>query len=248
MAAVPVPVQQNTTIDQWSDPAAAPPGNINTHDGAEEVCKAVLRAIQGSAFMQPYVPDLGVAYNRASGFGKDLDDAKNLIKKCVEILKRISQKPSMNDFDAADDGLISYIETNLSSLADPAQKKLIFDTVVNLFKNQLYLLAFLICKEAHGKALAHAQSHGNANAAEIGSARDFITKILGKLTAVNTLNQDFYANLLTAQSVQAPQGAPAAMAFVQPGGGLAFRNQLLHKCLYKAHKHQYMLSKLYNKN
>jgi hypothetical protein len=230
---------ENKTIDEWL--LDVPPGNFT--ENAEEVCKSVLREINSHPFMNttPYDANIDEDYNTESGFGEHLNKAKKLIEKCVNILKKINTKTTPDTtFDEADNQLIEYIATTFgipgSNAQKKTQKKLVADTVVNLFKNQMYLLAFLICKSAHEKALDVAKIHGEEKVKEIGTSTNFIERILNKLTVVNKLNGEFYKNLM-----------PSSTSNAQAGGGLSQHNTLLSKCLYKAYKHQYMLSKLRNK-
>jgi hypothetical protein len=144
-----------------------------------------------------------------ANFATDLGTARTVVDNSEKILRTINiiNGPKL---DAADQAFVTYM-TDPEFIALPeSQKKVVRETIFNLFKNQMYLIAIVICQNP--------------------SMARFARNVLEKLKALNIIKQYYAQPKLNAPGEQ--------MGGAQQGG-----QQLMHKCLYKAHKHMYFIGK-----
>lgn len=219
-----VPVQVPNTL---TDFAALRDENFAQvlQNNPDALCTVALREIGGHNL---WGDNYDVNTRDVDAFVRDLRTATIIINNSVTILKK------SRNFDApletADQGFISYLSAGpndeFSRLSND-QKTLVKNTIYNLFKNQLLLMAILLCKTA-GSAQYSA------------SLNDFMARVLEKLQALNQIKRGFI------ESIRRTPATATATTAPQTGGNYgSSHNNLLNKCLYKAYKQQYMMGKKY---
>jgi hypothetical protein len=83
-------------------------------------------------------------------FKTDLGTAQKIIENCNQILNKINDKVGAAELEKPDKELVEYIDSDefnkLTTEPNGGQKEQVKKVVYNLFKNQMFLMAILICK------------------------------------------------------------------------------------------------------
>jgi hypothetical protein len=124
----------------------------------------------------------------------NLGSAQAIINKYNMFLKK-DGGVSGNELMDPDKELVEYVKSNEFRNLSPEQKEQIKKVVYNLFKNQMYLMAILICKHFQDAEIDGLNK-------KLKASNPFIDKVLKKLEALNKVKKPFIDELARATRTQ----------------------------------------------
>lgn len=234
--------------------------------GKNKICAAITEKISNNIFItQQNYEDLILSIKKNKQKNNDLItqfkiytlEAYEILLECFEIIIKINPQIK-NDILIIDKTFIEYIGSNDYNNLQEEKKKTVNKTIYNLFRNQLYLMAFLICKFAP---------------CEKDKMSDFNLLIFEKIEALNKIKRPFIEELKRkineefgqtnkikqSQNIVRPEWKIDGLIQKNPnylkeqtakkivvekmGGG--YNNSSYKKILYKSYKYMYIIDKLY---